>query len=141
MKWLEQAALQAAAAESTSHNDTVPVQVKQVEQMIKVVQRKVPEAGTDAVDWGFDPHHHPSKSFQLGIVPPKNPDITKQITALDQRNLQALCRGIDILPPKTRKNLMCFYAYQGLGGNKWVNLPPLPNKPELTKLSYFQVHQ
>ena len=127
LKWLQQAAVQAAAAESIHHNDTdsPPVQVKQVEQMIKVVQRKVPAAAAGDVsdpaaeDWaGFDPDHHPSKSFQLGQVPPKNPDISKQITAVDHRNLQALCRGIDILPPKTRKNLVCFYAYQGMGGNK-----------------------
>ena len=136
LKWLEQAALQAAAAGADRNDTSQPtspptIQPNQVDQMIKVVQRKISkerkrhhettlmmgymedvDSEGESVSW---------RDYQLGQVPPRNQargDPTKQITPADQRNLQALCRGIDILPPQTRKKLTCFYLHRGMGGNR-----------------------
>ena len=33
-----------------------------------------------------------------------------QVTDYDQKNMDALCRGEDILPRSARKKLMCYYS-------------------------------
>ena len=115
--------------QAAADGNSTSVKLSQVEQMIKAVERKLPQ-GFRELESDFDKEvekdedENPSvvrTKFRLGYVPPKHPDISKQVTEYDQHNLQALCRGIDILPPEDRKKLMCFYAHQGFGGNRLIN--------------------
>lgn len=124
IKWLEQAAFQAAA----DGNNTA-VKLSQVEQVIKAVERKLPmgfrelkkEEQRQAQETNHEEHASASvvpRKYRLHYVPPKSNDMRQQICETDEINLAALCRGLDILPPKDRAKLKCYYIRKGLGDHK-----------------------
>jgi hypothetical protein len=112
VKWLEEAALQAASSSSMT-NDTTTIalertQEKNIEQVLKNVVRKLPPGFRDLDDSEDD--QDDGREYRLGRIPPKTRDPEKYKTVDDDINYGALCRGKDLLPPRERALLYCHYA-------------------------------
>ena len=131
---------------------------EQVQQVIRKVKRRLPPGYYDLESELDDEELEDEDGrprYRLGHVPPKTPDIARQVirnlqkikliliplslqnqhigisystifsiqvTDYDRANLDALCRGIDILPPRDRAKLLCFYSAEG---NPYYYIGPL----------------
>lgn len=119
IKWLEEAALQAAADENKRVDET------QVRQVIRTVKRRLPPGYYDLEDEfdndGLEDEDGRPK-YKIGYVPPKTTDLNKQVTEYDRKNLDALCRGVDLLPPSQRSKLLCYYTAEN---NPYFLIGPL----------------
>ncbi len=111
IKWLEEAALRAAAAPAS--NDTTRViternQEANIQQVLKNVERKLPPGFRDLDSMEDD--EDGTREYRLGHIPPKTRDPNKYKTEDDEINYRALCRGKRLLPEEEASKLKCYFS-------------------------------
>ena len=103
LKWLQHAALEAAANSQNNNNNNNILQNKtlikttQVEGVLKQVQRKMERSGTTLDD------NDDQDPYILYQIPPRSNDPKQMVSDNDRRNFQVLCRGETLYPRRRRQ--------------------------------------